>query len=324
MRRMGRGSTAGRCAFTLVELLVVTAIIAMIMGMLLPAISRARQRAQRLQCASNLRTLGQLLTLHADDHRGYLPLAGAIAPGPTGAGLDNPSALGDPQQQRYDYYDNGGGLICVTVMPAALAPYIINRPINADSWQDVNADVYAPGPLQDAFLCPCDGSTIQRLYQPWLWISNRASGTYLGGWTSYGINEEIFGWADAGAIVINSYYTIEVVTGHSRARGKISCIPDPSETMLMCDTYRSIEVWVEGPNLSLGDVYTQQPPKAVGHTIFDLSRHGGTMNILYADGHVGNIPILSAGATTAVGAVGTSGNSPSGELMSVSMDKGFR
>ena len=48
------------------------------------------------------------------------------------------------------------------------------------------------------------------------------------------------------------------------------------------------------------------------------------MNILYADGHVDNQPILSTSRMTAVGALGTAGNSPSDGLKSISIDVDFR
>lgn len=315
--RPAKASDLYRPGFTLVELLIVIAIIALLIGILLPAVNQARGSAQRVKCLSNLRSLGQLFTLHLNDHKGYLPLAGNIAPNADGAGFSDPATLGDPGKQRYTYYDNGGGEIRAAALPVAMARYVTSMRVRDDSWQNVNADIQTDGPLQDAFLCPVDSLTRDRTYEARRWINNYATtgrGTYLNGWSSYGINAEIFAWTDSGW---------GGTSGHSRLRGKIAATPHPGETMLMCDTNAAIEVWVLGPNLSLGDVYLDTGG-TVGSGVFDLKRHRGAINILYADFHAGGLPILSTGSTKAVGAVGNPGNTPSGDLMAVSMDKDFR
>lgn len=61
--------------FTLVELLVVISIIAVLIALLLPALAAARESAQRVVCASNLRSIGQLSEEFAVSHRGYFPQA---------------------------------------------------------------------------------------------------------------------------------------------------------------------------------------------------------------------------------------------------------
>src|SRR5688500_17566876 len=59
--------------FTLIELLVVIGIIMILAGMLLPALSRAKQQANRIKCLNNMRQLGLSIMMYADENEGQYP-----------------------------------------------------------------------------------------------------------------------------------------------------------------------------------------------------------------------------------------------------------
>ncbi len=67
--------------FTLIELLVVITIIAALAGLLLPALSSAKEKGRRIACASNLRQVGVGMLAYASDNGNHLPTAAANTAG---------------------------------------------------------------------------------------------------------------------------------------------------------------------------------------------------------------------------------------------------
>jgi prepilin-type N-terminal cleavage/methylation domain-containing protein/prepilin-type processing-associated H-X9-DG protein len=68
--------TLKRFQFTLIELLIVIAIIAILASLLLPALKKARERAKQIQCAGNLKQINSAAFMYVNDYNSYLPHSG--------------------------------------------------------------------------------------------------------------------------------------------------------------------------------------------------------------------------------------------------------
>ena len=73
MRHAMKQWMESRNYFTLIELLIVVAVITILAGLLLPALKNAREKARTIQCLNQVKTLSSLFLLYADDYNGYLP-----------------------------------------------------------------------------------------------------------------------------------------------------------------------------------------------------------------------------------------------------------
>jgi prepilin-type N-terminal cleavage/methylation domain-containing protein/prepilin-type processing-associated H-X9-DG protein len=121
-------------AFTLVELLVVTAIIAVLVSILLPAINKARQASQTVQCQSSLKDIGLGIIQHANTRMGRGP-GGGQRTAPTS------SSVGWQEILNCEYYKN------TTYVPRLLGGTTVNFklscPVAGSAVFNTSARVYA-------------------------------------------------------------------------------------------------------------------------------------------------------------------------------------
>lgn len=300
-------------AFTLVELLVVIGIISVLVGILLPALNKARAAAMVTKCSANLKQIGVGAQMHVQNHRGYYPLAG-ILKGATGAKIENgePRELNDVGKTKYSYIylKEGVNLTVFAGWHTSVAQYftkakILDSQDNTEYERDEDGD----GDYMRFFNCPADvGKSSDLEYtvihipadkpRPWGWQLRQ----------SYVLNEAIFGWDDAPP------------ASKTRLKGQASKISDPSRTfMVICGpggsrfsanltndrgaTRYAIVANARGygqtdltgrPVVSIPLAESLPNPATPTATMYmampvnalDGKRHKGAAPILFADGHV--------------------------------------
>lgn len=174
-----------RSGFTLVELLVVIGIIAVLVSMLLPVLSKAREAANRTACLSNLRQLGNLMRMYGVQYKDCCPLGTSIG-NPSGVAYNATNLLLSYQISR----TAGSGSEADSDTKSASNP-------NGIRWQqfgllfparllgpiELPGQSKAPNPMGKIFYCPSQTDSINAFNYPSNdWPPTNTGGVRAGYW----------------------------------------------------------------------------------------------------------------------------------------------
>jgi prepilin-type N-terminal cleavage/methylation domain-containing protein/prepilin-type processing-associated H-X9-DG protein len=292
---MSRKNPSSASAFTLIEVLVVVAIIALLISILLPSLSAAREQARNAKCLANMRDMatGVMTFSLARKNRFQLVTGGDALPSQNAYALSGPRA--DPERSTYVY--ESGPLPPGKQGPALLAwPVVLlreagNRSLRRNSdWGIAAANRHeARGQVREheQMLCPADTFKVGSPWYPYRPDDGRWFGAL-----SYTINEDIAG--DDRETGYGTYcFANGNPNGGARLKGHLDKIVRPGEVLLVIDGGTDSITGEDRPNLLLSkdapSPYLEFCTKKWDGRVPENRHMGGGLNIAFADGHGGSV-----------------------------------
>ncbi|MCZ6542265.1 MAG: type II secretion system protein [Planctomycetota bacterium] len=212
-----RAEHRAACGMTMVEILVVIAVLAVLMGLLLPTLSRVREHSGETTCASNLRQLEAATLAYRAAWKDHLPQVAALSPF---SGEDEIiGALFGGKRGELDFFG-------INEIGADERP--LNTYLSPDAWRsDDDGDEYIDEHVP-AFLCPLDRG---QPAQPSAFLEEVSTMyDYIG--TSYTLNDHALDSEDCWTLIPDRTPSCDA-TG--RPGGKMPSVEDPTKTWMLGD-----------------------------------------------------------------------------------------
>jgi len=265
--------------FTLIELLVVMVIIALLVGMLMPALGSVKDYARTIQCMNNLRQLGMAVIMYQNDNGGYFPPAAVDGAYVTGASTENCHRWHGERETQY--YDSNNP-----------EDYIF-EPRNGMLFG------YLAGRQKELLTCP-RFSLFKRAGEiewPNAWTGLPDTAPESGG-GAYGYNDTYIG---------GTHYLTGFAPSAYEKPTRETELGDPTKTIIFADTAVAVQAGGEQYLVEWSFVqppfYLMETPWGSGNWKPDPTyawgmptptmhfRHSGGMrcNVLFADGHVDSV-----------------------------------